>query len=262
MNEVREERSRLLRLTDFAGVLFGTEDFCLFLYSLIRMNGQQNIVELGTGLGISAFWMALAAKRNGAGHVWTVDDQTLFERRTTLDEMSNFLRAEGEASTDITTGTQYFERMASFLGLREFVSFAKGTIDLKEKKHFDRYPFSDQPIDLLFSDFRHKADDVLSILGHFLPRMSPASSIFIDSAPANWPAFLLLECLTAQLNDGHIPQELQDRSAVDLRPCMVDRRIRLVHLTKPREQQQNGTSWLKLEPVDVMPQPRTRMRGV
>jgi methyltransferase family protein len=262
MNDVREERSRLLRLTDFAGIAFGTEDFCLFLYSLIRMNAQRNIVELGSGLGISAFWMALAAKRNGVGHVWTVDDHTLFERRTILDEMANFLRTEGDASADIITGAQYFERMASFLGLREFVSFVKGSIDLKENKHFDRYPFGAEPIDLLFSDFRHKPDDILSILGQFLPRMSPASSIFFDSAPAYWPSYLLLECLTAQLNDGHMPQELQARSAVDLRPCMLNRKIRLVHLTKPKEQEQNGSSWLKLEPVDVMPHPRTRMRGV
>jgi hypothetical protein len=33
------------------------------------MDEHATIVELGTGLGASAFWMALAAKRNGVGHV-------------------------------------------------------------------------------------------------------------------------------------------------------------------------------------------------
>ena len=38
-----------------------------------------------------------------------------------------------------------------------------------------------RPIDLLFSDFRHGPSDVLAVLDHFLPRMAPRSSIFIDS---------------------------------------------------------------------------------
>jgi PAS domain S-box-containing protein len=59
-----DERARLLLLTDAVGTAFGTEDFSLFLYSLVRMHTPETVVELGTGLGISAFWMALAAKRN------------------------------------------------------------------------------------------------------------------------------------------------------------------------------------------------------
>lgn len=263
MIKVKEERSRLLRLTDFCGTVFGTEDFCLFLYSLVRMNGPRTMVELGTGLGISAFWMGLAAKQNGIGHVWTVDDQSLFERQSTLlDQMADFLHHEGIVSVSLATGSDYFDQMAGSLELREFVSFIKAKIDLKEEGHFDHYAFSHQPIDLLFSDFRHSPDNILSILGHFLPRMSPASSIFLDSAATHWPSYMLLEKLVSQLNRGHVAQALQERSNVDLRQVIQNRRIHLLHLTEWKERNQNGTSWLKLEPTDIVPHPRTRMRGL
>ncbi len=62
---IGDDRAKLLLLTDFIGTAFGTEDFCLFLYSLIKLQTPRVIVELGTGLGASAFWMALAAKRTG-----------------------------------------------------------------------------------------------------------------------------------------------------------------------------------------------------
>jgi Methyltransferase domain len=262
MTDVKEDRLRLLRLTDFAGELFGTEDLCLFLHSLVRMNGPQRIVELGTGLGISAFWMALAVKRNGFGHVWTVDDHRLFVRRNTiLAEMTCFLRNEGLVSAEIITATDYYNQIAGFLGLQDSISFVKGDMDPKENNHFDHYPFSGQPIDLLFSDFRHAPNDILNILGQFLPKMSPASSIFFDSATTLWPSYMLLEQLTSQLNQGHVSQTLQDRSGVDLRLVMLNRKINLVHLTRCKERDQNGTSWLKLEPIDIVPHPRTRMRG-
>src|ERR1041384_3160568 len=79
-----DERARLLLLTDAVGTSFGTEDFSLFLYSMVRMHAPETVVDLGTGLGLSAFWMALAAKRNQIGHVWTVDDFELFNREKSV----------------------------------------------------------------------------------------------------------------------------------------------------------------------------------
>jgi len=259
-----DERARLLLLSDVAGALFGTEEFSLFLYSLVRMHAPATIVELGTGLGASAFWMALGAKRNGVGHVWTVDDLNQLERyEGLLGKTIGRLKGVGFASITATTPAQYFREVSNLLELEKHLTFVNETIDLNERGHFDRYPFANHTIDLLFSDFKHGPDDVLAILGHFLPRMSPASSIFIDSAPTAWPSYLLLEQLVSLLNRGQIPAALQERSAVDLSPVIRNRRVALVHLTeRNRQRAQNSTAWLKIEPIDLFPQPRTAMRAV
>jgi hypothetical protein len=257
-----EDRARLLLLSDVAGTVFGTEDFCLFLYSLVRMHVPKTIVELGTGLGASAFWMALAAKRNGIGHVWTVDDLDLFNNyKTLLDKITSKLRDAQFASLEASTAQQYFQEVSKLLGLDPYLTFVHEKIDLDEDGHFNRYPFSNTMIDLLFSDFMHGPTDILTILGHFLPRMSPASSILIDSAPTAWPSYLLLEQLVAQLNRGQVPRALQERSRADLREVIRNIRIVLVHLTECKERDQNGTAWLKIEPIDLLPHPRTHMRG-
>jgi hypothetical protein len=258
-----DERAKLLLLSDVAGAVFGTEDFSLFLYSLVRMQAPTTIVELGTGLGASAFWMALAAKRNGTGHVWTVDDLNQFERyEGLLGKTIAHLKAIEFAPLTATTPAQYFREVSSLLELEKHLSFVNEKIDLTEPGHFDRYPFADDKVDLLFSDFKHGPHDILGILGHFLPRMAPASSLFIDSASTAWPSYLLLEQVIAHLNAGHIPAALQDRSAVDLGPVMRNRRVVLVHITeKDKQRAQNSTAWLKIEPIDVFPQPRTSMRG-
>jgi hypothetical protein len=257
-----DERAKLLLLTDVAGTVFGTEDFCLFLYSLVRMHAPRTIVELGTGLGASAFWMALAAKRNGGGRVWTVDDLELFTSYgTLLDKITEHLRDPSFSSLKVSTPEEYFEEIAGLLDLHSYITFVREKINLDEDGHFDHYPFSNEPIDLLFSDFQHGPDDILSILGHFLPRMSAASSILIDSAPTAWTSYLLLELLVTELNKGQIPDALQKRCPVDLSALMRNRRIVLVHLTEWKARDQNSTAWLKIEPIDLLPQPRTQMRG-
>ncbi len=133
---------------------------------------------------------------------------------------------------------------------------------MSQARHFERYPFGGETIDLLFSDFQHGPKAILELLGHFLPQMAPASSIFIDSASTAWHSFLLLEQLVAQLNRGQIPKALQDQCPVDLGPVLKNRHVNLVHLTEWKQRDQNSTAWLKIEPVDLLPQPRTYMRGM
>lgn len=256
-----DERARIMLLSDVAGTVFGTEEFSLFLYSLVRMHIPKTIVELGTGLGASAFCMALAARRNGVGHVWTVDNLDLFKSEDTLLEgIISSLRKVQFASLEVSTPQQYFQDISKLLNLDKYLTFVYDTIDLDEEQHFDRYPFGDKMIDLLFSDFKHGPMDILDLLGHFLPRMAPTSSIFIDSAPTAWPSYLLLEQLAHQINRGQIPKLLQDRCSVDLGQVMKNRRIILVHLTECKERSQNSTAWLKIEPIDLFPQPQTYMR--
>ena len=260
--DAADRRGDLLTLTDIIGDGVGTSDFCLFLHSLVRMHAPASIVELGTGRGTCAFWMALAAARNGTGHVWTVDERTLrqdWERLLSAHRVR--LRATAWSSLAEPGGEPCLETVRRELGLQDTLTFVSRTIDLADPHHFDDYPFA-TPVDLLFSDFRHGATAVLQILAHFLPRMAPASSILIDGASTSWPSYLLLEQLVTQLNDHRIPALLQEHSAAPLSAAMEGRRLRLVHLTDRNRSVQNSTAWLLLEPDDLRPHPLTAMRGL
>ena len=147
------------------------------------------------------------------------------------------------------------------LRLDDRLTFVHRRMELADPSHFDGYDVP-TPVDLLFSDFNHGPSAVLDILGHFLPRMATASSIFIDGASTSWPSYLLLEHLTEQLNRGMMPALLQERSDVDLKAVLEGRRIVLVHLTKTQKRTKNSTAWLKLEPTDLQPHPATAVRGL
>jgi Methyltransferase domain len=256
-----DDRARLLLLSDTVGTYFGTEDFCIFLYSLIKMQAPHTIVELGTGMGNSACWMALAAKQNGAGHVWSVDDLSSFKTRDdVLPKAIDDLMKVQFGNIKASTPQQYFEEIRKVLEIEEFLTFINEEMYLDEKGHFDHYPFGDKSIDLLFSDFRHGPQSILKTLAHFLPRMSPTSSIFFDSASTHLPSYLFLELLISHLNNGRIPQVLQNLCNVDLHQVIDNRRIVLVHLTESKRRNQNSRAWLKIEPADLLPQPVTYMR--
>lgn len=258
-----DERAKLLLLTDAVDTGFGTEDFSLFLYSLVRMHIPETVVELGTGFGMAAFWMALAAKRNKTGHVWTVDDFELFDRhKEMVERFTRRLREANVISLETSTAEEYFSRVSTLFGLDPYLTFVRSKIVLNEVGHFTEYPFAGRPVDLLFTDFQHGGLNILQILGHFLPQMAPASSIFIHSAPTAWSSYLLLEQLCSQLNAGKVPRLLQDFCGVDLGEIIRHRRIVLVHLTERKDRDQNSAAWLKIEPIDLVPHPQSRMRGV
>src|SRR5438093_1278155 len=114
--QVQDDRARLLVLTDLIGAVFGTEHFCLFLYALVRMSVPKLIVELGTGLGISAFWLGLASKENGVGHVWTLDDLNLFTNYgDLLDTLLVHLEEVGFGTLRGSTPSEYFQGVSAIL---------------------------------------------------------------------------------------------------------------------------------------------------
>jgi hypothetical protein len=255
--------AKLLSFIGATGPIFGTEAFSLLLHSLVKLQVPKTIVELGTGFGTSALAMACAAKANGAGHVWSIDNHGIFNQDITLlPRVLEEVQREWNTVLNFRTAEQYYAEIADHLEVQGVISFIKGDIQLGERGEFDRYPFSKLPIDLLFSDFRHSPRDILAILAHFLPKMASASSIFLDSASTLWPSYLLLEQLVQQLNQGTIPACLQDLANADLHEILRHRRINLIHLTEGKERSQNSTAWLKIEPVDLFPYPRVKMRGV
>ena len=72
--------AELKQFTDSVGKIYGTEDFSLYLYSLVKMTRPSTVLELGTGLGTAALWMALALKENNNGILHTIDDGSEWER--------------------------------------------------------------------------------------------------------------------------------------------------------------------------------------
>ena len=247
----------LFELTDVLGQPYGTEDFCFFLYSLIRMNRPRTIVELGTGYGCSALWMALGCKVSGSGHVWSFDDGTRLDSLPELlSESRDRLARTAWANLDRATPSTMNVILAR-LGLeshvtfvRERMSLAPGTKLLTQELH--------EPIDLLFADFRHDPAAITSILAYFLPRMAPSSSIFIDSASSFQPSYILLEHLAGHVEMGELPPMLQDAAIVDIKARLDNHRITLVHLTKVGRSEQNSVAWLKLEPNHVPTFPDVR----
>jgi hypothetical protein len=263
MNALRDDRADLIALTDFVGPAYNTDAFCMFLYSLVRLHAPRNVVELGAGLGASAFWMALAAKHNGKGRVWTVDHLELFKRdKTLLTQIARHLGTSWGTPYAFSTPIEYFEGVKNALGIDAELTILDRAMDLDDPRHFDEYPFAAEPIDLLFSDFEHGPGAIVRLLAQFLPKMSPASSILIDSASTNSHSYLMLEQIVGLLNSGRVPASLQAHASLDLREAIRDRQIQLIHLTRTGAAHQNSSAWIKIQPVDTMPYPAAIMRGI
>jgi predicted O-methyltransferase YrrM len=60
--------------------IYGTENFCYFLYSLIKMEQPKTVVELGSGFGIASFMIGQALKENNIGKLWTIDNGIEWEQ--------------------------------------------------------------------------------------------------------------------------------------------------------------------------------------
>lgn len=256
-----QERANLLVFSEITGAYFGTEELAILLYSLVRMQRPRTVVELGTGLGASACWMAHAVKQNGIGHVWTIDDFDLFDREPKLlSKVRRDLKNAQLGAFQFTTPEEYFREIPAFFSLTDHLTVLRHRLSFGEHTQFDRMPFSGDPIDLLFTDFRHGPLEILGLLAEFLPRMNGAASIFVDSASSYLTSYLLLEQLAAQLNAHRIPASLQELCAVDLREVIRNKRFVLLHVTRQKSHEQNGTAWLKIEPDDLRPHPRVQMR--
>jgi hypothetical protein len=283
----------LLAWNRLAGSYYGSEDQSIFFYSLCKMQRPETVLELGTGLGHTAFWMAQAIKENGTGHVWTVDNGARwpdaarfvaslgseaaklvgsFPSFSRVLEPSVLTRAARQTDQPGAGSIEWMESFARVLGLSDAVSFLAGTMSLTETTPLraDTGGLPSQvlkrPIDLLYADFDHYPHAILVLLAKFLPQMSECSSIFVDSAATYLPSYLVLQQTIDQLNRGKVPAIFLAGSSPEQRDQIAEiiatRQFTLLTLPELKDRNQNGLAWIRIEPVNVFPYPLTQMRGL
>ena len=282
--------------TEIFGEAYGTEDQALLFYSLTKMQSPLNVVELGTGFGVTAYWMAQAMKENGAGHVWSVDngehwtsialmvEKGVPAQLAPLVERVHAHRWFGEVvfpkrvptsamqGVEVADYWKVLDESARVMGLQSHVMFLKGSfltgdsIEVSAKT----YPFLEaalkEPIDILFADVEHSIQSVLVNLSQFLPYMSDSASIFIDSASTWLPSYLTLDQTIQQLNNGKLPAIFMSGASSEKKARLLEivatRRFTLIPLVERKSRSQNGLAWIKIDPINVVPYPLTAMRGV
>jgi methyltransferase family protein len=259
--EYLETKSRLLEFTSALQFRYGSEEISQFLYAVTKMHRPRVILELGTGYGVSSFSMAQAVKENGFGHVWSVDSLKHFKSNPKkFQQAMAALRKTSLAHLSKIAPSKFLQAACRELKLNQQISFVRRNLNLKKIGH-PSLSFFSRKVDLLYSDISHGPRSILSLLAGFLSKMSPASSIFVDSASTYWPSYLFLEQLVATLNSGVIPAELTEHHSSKGKSKILSRKYALIHLTYPgKGRTQNGTAWLKIQPADRRPYPLVHMR--
>ena len=189
---------------------YGTEDFSIFLYSIIKMRKPNNIVELGTGLGSVMLWSGIACKENGFGHITTIDNGVHWNKKIQKDKFI----IEKNYNMFINNIIMYNE-------IQEFVKFKNEDIDIKTINN-------NTDIDILFVDFNHTPVTIKNIMSSAMSRMSEESIIFFDSASTYLPSYLFLENIVDSFNKKRIPKDFNfDEKAKSL---ILNSRFTLTHL--------------------------------
>ena len=163
----------LLELRNRIGFVYGSEEIAVLLYAMIRRERPAAVLELGTGLGVTALWIAQALKENGGGRIWTLDDGSHW---TDAAKFQAAMNALGEAppfdaldkpALDYPT---FVDCMIQLLDLGRQVTFLKDHLDLTDEAGFtaERWPFLARPIDMVFLDIDRKPDDILDMVNDML----------------------------------------------------------------------------------------------
>lgn len=240
-----EKLGEIKKLTDKIGKIYGTEDFAIYLYSIVKMTKPTTVVELGTGLGTTALWTALALEENEKGWLYTVDDGS---------EWDDLVKAKESFK-------EYFHPNYHdyIVNLIQHFGFTNTTF-INEKINAGNL----NKIDILFSDYQHSPHAVISCLANYLGRMAENSHIFIDSASTYYPSYLVLEQLIKMLNQKNIPQTLLEMvpiTQIDKFKERVEKsNFQLTHLIENKDRAQNSTACIKITPKDIFPQPRVGIR--
>lgn len=236
------------------GELFGTETFCHFLYSLVRMDRPGVFLELGCGGGATTLMVSKALCENGHGHCWAVDNGSDWKVERVRQTCQ---RPLGDIQDDETYAA-FIQRLLKTFGVSEMATLVQMNLD--ESTFFAPEP--DAPIDMLFADATPShVEGCLALLKYYLPRVNSFSSIFIDRAGTINHSFLLLKYVIGQLNAGKIPMHLlrglDEQQQIAMEHLVKTCEFQLINLTESkhgkRNRMQNSRAWIKIQPVDYVP---------
>ncbi|GFZ93371.1 class I SAM-dependent methyltransferase [Dyella caseinilytica] len=261
---IRQSIGDLLAIRDQLGPVYGSEDLCMLLYSLVRREQPLVVVELGTGLGATTAWIASALKEIGAGRIYTFDNGSHFQDASVKAFLSQ-LTGELQDLARLSQTGSYEACMAwifNRVDVADRVQFVKSDIDFNARAV--EAVAQGQKIDLLFSDFNHAPKTIIQLLGGYLAHMNTTSAIYIDSASTYLPSYWMLDNLVQMLNAKRIPAALRHGLDGDQWTALnelVDRcHFQLVHLVEKTPRSQNSTAWLRIASDDLFPAHATNVR--
>lgn len=249
MSNIYETIGSLKRYTDSVGSIYGTEDFSVYLYSMIKMMKPNTVVEFGTGLGSSMLWSALALKENGFGKIVTVDDGSEWYRlKTAREAMLHHYREDY---------SEFIHGLIKNFELQDNVVFLNKKIDTLNIEN----------IDILFSDFAHGVFDVVKLLVDYLPRMSKHSRIYIDSVSTHYPSYMAIERIVDIMNSGKMPRVFSDIDSFKIHSVYLSEKIqnsefKIEHIVENKDRNQNSTCCITVSPIDIFPHPRKNIRSI
>jgi len=238
--------AELKKFTDRVGNVYGTEDFALYLYSIVKMTKPTNVVELGTGLGSTMLWIAQGLKENQSGILHTIDDGSDWSGDNLKPILQEYHRDQY---------CDYINNLLNTFDLKQYINFYNSKIQWASQHN---------NIDILFSDFSHGPYEVLKLLAESLVKMNDNSFIFIDSASTYYPSYQILTSTIDYLNHGKIPKTLIELVEPGLIEDFIEKvnnsRFELSHIIENKNRNQNSTTQIKIVPIDIMPQPRKNIR--
>jgi predicted O-methyltransferase YrrM len=241
-----DKLSEIKKLTDEIGQIYGTEDFAIYLYSLVKMSKATNVVELGTGLGSTALWIALALEENQNGILHTIDDGSEWNHLKQARNRFEFYFRDRYSD--------YINNLIEHFQFSNQIRFYNETIQSLDLNN----------IDVLFSDFQHSPYAVMKCLADYLHKMSDNSYIFIDSASTYYPSFHTLNSIIECLNQGKIPKTLIEmidpKNIHAFHTKIMTSKFELTHVIENKDRNQNSTAQIKILPIDIIPQPRANIR--
>lgn len=229
---------------------YGTENFSMFMYALVKMAKPKTMLELGTGAGITSFLAAQAMKENGFGTVYTVDDASQWS------DISTFIK-------------EYFQ--AKDIDYRSFINLATKTFDIgKHLRSFSTQVSLDKlfmpdgvdKLDIVYIDcLGTNVQNVAATLAYYLPRLNLYSSLFWDNASTFNHTFLFFDYVVRELSAGKVPvsllKGLNQQEMIALETMVRHCKFTLVHLTDDNRgkvnKHQNSRTWLKIDLNDFIP---------
>lgn len=238
---------KLKKFTDSVGKVYGTEDFAVYLYSLVKMTKPKTVLELGTGLGTTALWIAQAMEENDRGTLFTVDDGSEWKD---LKSLVNLLVSHYREDY-----TQYINDLVSHFSYQKQIRFINERVSsLNFSPNYD----------IVFSDFSHGPFFIVKLIADVLPLMEDNSYIFIDSASTLYPSYHTLESIVDHFNRGKVPRTVLELVPVEHHGKFYNKvlssKFELTHIIENKDRNQNSTAQIKISPCDIMPQPRVNIR--